>query len=259
MKKKNLRRFLISAAFVLTVSAAGVGSTLAYFTDQDAKANNFVTGSLEIGLEEPEWNPEKDGDGKNLYPGSVLYKNPTVKNVTDSKNGDQPCYVRMKVSVRKQDGSPVQDEAALKLIWGTVYYDKSFDGGYGKTGGKATGLVQGREPGYSLSQLAAYPMVNPLWQKDAKRSASGQLVFNYIGPDGSGILRTGEESVLFTNIVIPTDWTEKEISLAGGFQLEITSEAIQCESFSGWEEAWDAYENGGEGTAVKTAVQEGSV
>ena len=80
-----------------------------------------------------------------------------------------------------------------------------------KKEGKATGLIQDRIPGYNLAQLAAYPMVNPLWTKDTARSTASKLVFNYMGAKGDGILNIREESTLFTNIAIPTDWNQTQM------------------------------------------------
>ena len=134
-----------------------------------------------------------------MYPGYTVYKNPTVKNITSDKNGDEPCYVRMSVDILNSQGTPITDDQALNLIYKTIYFDKTFTGGYDKKEGKATGLIQDRIPGYNLAQLAAYPMVNPLWTKDTARSTASKLVFNYMGAKGDGILNIGEESTLFTN------------------------------------------------------------
>ena len=40
-----------------------------------------------------------------MYPGYTVYKNPTVKNITSDKNGDEPCYVRMSVDILNSQGS----------------------------------------------------------------------------------------------------------------------------------------------------------
>ena len=49
---------------------------MSFFTDKDEKINRFTTGNLTVGLKEPEWDPKKDNDGKNLYKvlSSNLYK-----------------------------------------------------------------------------------------------------------------------------------------------------------------------------------------
>ena len=68
-----------------------------------------------------------------------------------------------KRQILNSQGTPITDDQALNLIYKTIYFDKTFTGGYDKKEGKATGLIQDRIPGYNLAQLAAYPMVNPLW------------------------------------------------------------------------------------------------
>lgn len=107
-----------------------------------------------------------------------------------------------------------------------------------KKEGKATGLIQDRIPGYNLAQLAAYPMVNPLWTKDTARSTASKLVFNYMGAKGDGILNIGEESTLFTNIAIPTDWNQTQMQKVGNYQLKVTAQAIQSKGFATQSEAY---------------------
>ena len=183
------------------------------------------------------WDPNEN-DGKNMYPGYTVYKNPTVKNITSDKNGDEPCYVRMSVDILNSQGTPITDDQALNLIYKTIYFDKTFTGGYDKKEGKATGLIQDRIPGYNLAQLAAYPMVNPLWTKDTARSTASKLVFNYMGAKGDGILNIGEESTLFTNIAIPTDWNQTQMQKVGNYQLKVTAQAIQSKGFATQSEAY---------------------
>ena len=232
-KKRNL----LAAGVILCALLSGIGTTMAYFTESAQETNVFTTGDLNIGLKEPEWDP-KDNDGKNMYPGYTVYKNPTVKNITSDKNGEEPCYVRMIVDILDGDGADVTDSQALNLIYKTIYYDESFDGGYDKKEGTSTGLIQDRIPGYSLSELAAYPMVNPLWEKDTARSTASKLVYNYMGKNGDGILNIQDESTLFTNVVIPIDWNQTEMKKVGNYQLKVTAQAIQSKGFATQAEAY---------------------
>lgn len=253
MNGKKYIKKVVAAVMLLAVAGMGAGSTIAYFTDKDTKANSFSTGGLDVELQEPEWNPEKEGDGKDLYPGYTVYKNPTVKNITDPKKGAQPCYVRMLVEILDEEGNVISDPDALKMIYKTIYYDAAFDKSY-ESGTINAGLVQGREPGYCLKELSAYPMVNPEWQKDTLRSVPSKLVFNYVG-ERDAVLDIGEESTLFTSLVIPTDWDGKQIENIGDFQLRITSQAIQCQSFTTPQEAWKALDTGEtNGAAAVTAM-----
>lgn len=237
MDKKRRKKQFAAAAFLLVAAGAGMGSTLSYFSDSDLKVNTFTTGDLDIDLKEPEWDPQ-EGDGKDLYPGKILYKNPTVKNVTDEKNGPQPCYVRMILEILDKDGKAVLDETARNLIWDTIYFDQAFDGTFDKRG-SSENLTENKSPGFCLEELSSYPMVNPAWEKDTLRSTASKLVYTYKGKEGDHVLNPGQESTLFTNVVIPTDWTEEEMEAASGTRLKITAEAIQCQGFSQAEDGWE--------------------
>lgn len=237
MRISREKRNILFAGAISCAMLFGIGNTMAYFTENAVQTNVFTTGDLDIGLKEPGWDPE-DNDGKNMYPGYTVYKNPTVKNITSDKNGDEPCYVRMTVDILNNQGSPVTDNQALNLIYKTIYFDKTFNGSYDKKEGYGTGLVQDRIPGYSLAQLASYPMVNPLWVKDTSRSTASSLVFNYMGEKGDGILDIGEESTLFTNVVIPTDWNQTQMQKVGNYQLKVTAQAIQSKGFASQSEAY---------------------
>lgn len=237
MRIRREKRNILFAGAISCAMLFGIGNTMAYFTENAVQTNVFTTGDLDIGLKEPGWDPE-DNDGKNMYPGYTVYKNPTVKNITSDKNGDEPCYVRMTVDILNNQGSPVTDNQALNLIYKTIYFDKTFNGSYDKKEGYGTGLVQNRIPGYSLAQLASYPMVNPLWVKDTSRSTASSLVFNYMGEKGDGILDIGEESTLFTNVVIPTDWNQTQMQKVGNYQLKVTAQAIQSKGFASQSEAY---------------------
>ena len=237
MRISREKRNILFAGAISCAMLFGIGNTMAYFTENAVQTNVFTTGDLDIGLKEPGWDPE-DNDGKNMYPGYTVYKNPTVKNITSDKNGDEPCYVRMTVDILNNQGRPVTDNQALNLIYKTIYFDKTFNGSYDKKEGYGTGLVQDRIPGYSLAQLASYPMVNPLWVKDTSRSTASSLVFNYMGEKGDGILDIGEESTLFTNVVIPTDWNQTQMQKVGNYQLKVTAQAIQSKGFASQSEAY---------------------
>ena len=224
MMKMN-RNIMIGAAAFVAVMVIG-GRTLAYFTDKDDVTNTFTVGDLDITETEPAWD---DGtDGKNFFPGTTKYKNPTVKNVTSDRNGAEPGYVRMIVQVQDKDGKAVTDEEALALIWQTIRYDASFT----NDKGSGTGLIEDRVPGYTEAEIKRFDMVNPIFVKDESRSTSNRYIWSYMGPDRDGVLDIGEEATLFTNVVIPTDWNQTQLARMGDFRLEITAEAIQCKGFA---------------------------
>ncbi len=257
MKMSRGKRNVLFAGAISCAMLFGIGNTMAYFTENAVKTNVFTTGDLDIGLKETEWSPEEN-DGKNMYPGYTTYKNPTVKNITSSKNGEEPCYVRMSVDILDSAGKPVKDPDALTLIYKTIYFDSSFSGGYDKNDGTSSGLIQDRVPGYNLAQLSGYPMVNPLWSKDTTRSTASQLVFNYMGEKGDGILNIGEESTLFTNIVIPTDWNQTQMQKIGDYQLKVTAQAIQSKGFATQSEAYKMLDEEIKGGTLQEITREAS-
>ena len=88
-------------AALALVGAIGVGSTLAYFTDNDAASNTVTMGHVDITLTE-----ESEGEHKgeeiesglefsNIVPGDVLSKEPVITVADDSEN----CYLRAKVVI----------------------------------------------------------------------------------------------------------------------------------------------------------------
>ena len=102
----NKRKILLLAALLVMVAILGVGGTLAYFTADETVANTFTVGNVKIELTEPKWEETGKEEAKDVYPGQVLPKDPTVKNV-----GANPCYVRVKV-----DGLDVLGKTADLLI-----------------------------------------------------------------------------------------------------------------------------------------------
>lgn len=249
MRKEFLKNRKVKIAAVMTMLCLGTGAagTMGYFTAQEKVTNVFTVGDLEIGLQEPEWDPE-DGDGQDMCPGYSVYKNPTVKNIGDTNKGGNDCYTRMKVEILDAKGAPVTDAEALKLIKKTIRFDATYNGSYSQTG-KATQLVQGRIPGYFLKDFEDVPMVNPLFSLDTERSSDNVLIYNYQGTDGSGVMKAGEEAALFTHIVIPADWTQTELRCMGEFQIVVTAQAIQTSGFASKSDAFLALDT----EIVKTA------
>ena len=233
----------VICAAVLAALSVTAGRTMSFFTATDTKTNVFTLGDLDIGLNEPEWDPtpgdNKTPDGSNMYPGYTVYKNPTVRNITSDRNGNEPCYMRVRVHIVDHQDAPVTDEETLELIRQMIYYDASYNGTYEQKG-EAKYLTEGRIPGYSLEELASFPTVNPVFELDEMRSTPSVPVYAYKGPDGDGILDCGEEAVLFSTVAVPTDWTQQELSRIGDFRLVITAEAVQCSGFEDREEAYEA-------------------
>lgn len=251
--KNNLKKRIAILAATLMVGAVGVGGTMAYFTDTSSETNVFTVGDIDVGLHETDWeeadtfdHPIDDEHGGNMYPGYTVYKNPTIKNVSTSKNGTEPCYARINIYVIDNDATKaaghdilVTDQKALDLIFQTIRFDSTYTGNFSKTG-TATQLTEGNIPGYNLQTISKLPTVNNQWVRDTVRSKSNKWVYNYMGGKQDGILNIGEESTLFTNIVIPTDWNQTQMQTIGDFRLKITTEVIQAKGFANQASAYNA-------------------
>lgn len=234
--KTTFRNAAIVVA-VLALLASGAAITMSYLTSRESVTNTFTVGDLEIGLKEPDWDPN-EGDGSNVYPGYSVYKNPTVKNITSSRNGEEPCYVRMRVRFL-DGGALITDTQRLDLIKTMIRYDSTYTGNY-ESKGSARTLAQGRIPGYSLAELQSLPMINPVFTVDQARSTASEIICRYMGASGDGILRIGEQATLFTTLGVPTEWTNREMALLGDFQIEVKAEAIQSSGFASQNAAFDA-------------------
>ena len=227
----KFKKYLAVAATVLGVTCIVVGGTMSYMTEKEEVTNVFTVGDLDVGLHETEWDETTDKDGKDIYPGYTVYKNPTVKNISDTTNGAEPCYARMIVYVQDGNGNAITDQDALDLIEKTIRFDSTYTGTY-EAKGAGTSLVQGKIPGYSEFDISKLPMINPKWEKDSQRSTANKWVYNY-----KGTMSGNEQSTLFTDIVIPTDWNQTQIEkiasgVAGSFKLKIQADAIQAAGFT---------------------------
>ena len=82
-------KLLVFALSLVAVAAVGVGSTLAYFTDNEEATNVLTMGNVNIDLTEENWSGNKEG----VVPGASYEKDPPVT----VKNGSSDCYVRVKL------------------------------------------------------------------------------------------------------------------------------------------------------------------
>lgn len=99
-KIKSNKKNIIIAAALITVLA--IGSTFAYFVDRDYELNCFTVGTIDVEVQEPNWNPE---DAKNILPKEVIPKDPQVKN-----NGTNEAYIFVEVSVQRANVTKINDD-----------------------------------------------------------------------------------------------------------------------------------------------------
>lgn len=230
MKKKEL---ILSAAALLIGALAG-GGTLAYFTYSATETNTFTVGSLDIDEDEPDW--EDDTDGKDLMPGVIRYKNPTVTNATSAQNGSKGGYVRMRMEFQ-DNGTLITDPERLRLIESTIYYDKNYtwNGTQGNT--TTVDLKETTQSRLTLPEIttAGIPHYNTDHFTKVSNTPPGVYVYNY-----KDVLAAGSSAALFTHIIIPADWGETEMSKLGSYQIVVKTQAIQADGFGSFNEAMTA-------------------
>ena len=229
---KRSEKIIFSIITIGLLAIIAVGTTLAYMTDREDRTNRFSVGTLDISLEEKNWD---DGeDGKDLVPGDTYVKDPVVAAVKNDS------YVRMRVTFRDGDGSIIRDRERAGLIWQMIRYDSSYDAAANTAG---TVIVKGCS--YSATELALLPDVNPAFRA-VSAGNTGEYCFAY-----SDILREGDKAALFTNIAVPVEWTQTQLDKLGKFKIEVAAEAIQAKNFSGADEAFAALDSEiAAGTAV---------
>ena len=220
---KRSEKIIIGILTVGLLAAICFGGTIAYMTDSEKDTNTFTVGTLDITLEEKNWD---DGtDGKEAKPGDTFVKDPVAEAV------ENDSYMRMVVKlIDTETGNVITDAGRAALILQTIRFDSTYNV-QAQTGG--TGLEE--DESYSLDDVAGFPTVNPAFTLDTGRSSDGTYYYNY-----NNVFTEGTRAVLFTNIVIPTDWSQVQLDALGGFTVEVTAQAIQAANFDSAQEAFNA-------------------
>ncbi len=260
MTKKKLTIGILTIGLICALT---IGGTLAFLTDSEKVTNTFTIGDLDISIDEPHWDDgtpddlttsdtdeSTPGDGDDMTPGDTKVKDPTV---TAEVNNS---YMRVIMTVIDNEatipnpeydenaaspnieptipnpnyGKPITDKDRLELILNTVYYDSTYD----VTADPATqNLVPGEK--YTLAQLADYATVNSDFTLDTDNSTDGTYYYNY-----NKIFNQGDKAVLFTNVVIPTDWNSEQLAVMGKYKIEVYAQAIQSDNFANADKAFAA-------------------
>ena len=110
MKKKIFMMTLAACLIVLSI----VGTSLAYFTDTDAKTNVFTAGNVDIEL-------TYDETDTRLYPGQTYEKVATIENV-----GTENAYVGLIIEVVTNGSSTFNLETIQNVftVDGTAYIEE---------------------------------------------------------------------------------------------------------------------------------------
>lgn len=114
---------IISVLLAALLLCAGIGTTLAYFTDSEQIHNVITTGGIDLTIIE-----QQEVDGKLVpYPDEPIEVLPgvSVSKVVTFKNHESPAYVRAKYSITffDKDGNEMEltDERKAELI--SVFVD----------------------------------------------------------------------------------------------------------------------------------------
>lgn len=206
--KKSKAILMVVCAMLLV--AASIMGTLAYLTSQATVTNTFSVGKVEITLDEAKVGEDgkalksgertTTGNGYHLMPGHEYDKDPTVT----VKKGSDASYVRMMVTVSF-------DQALTNELLETNL-DNIFTG------------------------------YNPAkWSRNAKNVSEDKMTITYeyryattvAAPDADEKL-----APLFEHINVPEDYTDVEIDILNGMEIEITAQAIQADGFKTADAAW---------------------
>lgn len=126
MKKKAL---ITTTAAVALVAVVGIGSTLAYFTDQKDAQNTVTFGHVEISLEEPDFSREhKDNLIDHVVPGQKIEKDPII--TVDETS--EIAYLRASIEIADENEKLTDDQKAAleENITFSSHWYKSTDGYY---------------------------------------------------------------------------------------------------------------------------------
>ena len=107
MVSKKRKQVFLSVSFCFAMTAASAGVTAAYLSRSPGEVCNVITaGAVEGKLTEEQWDPE---NGKNVYPGQSMDKDPVVENV-----GENEAWVFLEVAVPVETIALVDDTTGRK-------------------------------------------------------------------------------------------------------------------------------------------------
>ncbi len=214
-KLKVSRKSLLLTILALgLVAVLAIGGSVAYFTDADEAVNTFTMGKVKIDLDEPGW---EEDDGKDLLPGSVRVKDPTVTAV------EGQSYMRVRMSIVDGEGNLITNEQQLALIMETLFYDTAY-------GTDEPNLAEGEK--YEVADLDALVTQEKI-QREYNHTdftfagiQTGNPAVRYYNYNGIFNAETDppDKAVLFSNVVVPKDWHNEEIFILDGDEYELSPE-----------------------------------
>lgn len=163
MKKKLT---LIATAVALGALVV-VGATMAYFTSSDTATNVITTGNIAVKVTEHKENGDEfvgnDNEFKNLVPGAIFYKNPTVKNT-----GNNDAIVRAQVNFYKKGEEKPMDAAELKAYFpnGIPSLQTKADSNWVKDGDNTFYYNKVLEAGQTTDEIFTTVTISTDWNND---------------------------------------------------------------------------------------------
>ena len=206
MKKK----ILIIAVAVCLVVLSIAGSSIAYFTDEEAYTNVFTAGDVDITLSaknaEGTMETIDDDDNANsvlniananVYPGQVISKDVTIKNV-----GSERAFVGAVITLTRGDSNAAVDASIV------------------------TKAGEGDDIPVAVTEL-----ITGLTDKtgfDVRISDDGLTIYVI----KTAAIAENETAVILNDVVIPAAWDNAEMALFNGVKLNVVAYATQEAGFA---------------------------
>ena len=137
------------------------------------------------------------------------------------KNNKGDAYVRFVVRlVDKESQEVITDQARANKILSMIVYNESLDD----------------TEKYDSTAVDGMPSMNTTqFTLDSTRSEVGEYYYNY-----NGVFSNGATAVLFTHVIVPTDWNQTDIATLGNFDIVVVGQAIQADNMADADEAFKA-------------------
>lgn len=215
--KNNGKNLLIVMAMLVILVIGSVG---AYFTATDEISNDFTVGKIDVEITEPNWSAltdtDKDGTpdvAECVLPNSLIAKDPTVKNTSDSND----AFVFVKVTVPKANvltsnvvsGNKEKNSKLTQLF--QLNDEDNTSGGNGKAwAGTDT---------YNTDSWY-------LLKSDTEQEGYNEYIFAYGGSSACTALPAGESTAepVFSSVTF--------CNAVEGQNLELTTKSIELEAYA---------------------------
>lgn len=219
------RKAAIAVLAIVLVLVLSAGGTLAYFTSNDHAQTTYRLTAIGMTFDET-WNPS---NGIGISPGDAMVKEPSFTNTDDTS------YLLVTMNVTEgsnpSGGSGaaqvVTDSHRVALILNTLYYDPQ-------------GSIDVARS-YTIDELAALPGVQRVFNatdfQDMTRAGDPAGTHIY---GTRAALGNGQSVVLFSKVVIPSDYTQQDMQAMGNYTISLQGHAIQAAGFASRADAFAA-------------------